>query len=293
MGLFFQEAVPLNPPSTNLAGKTIIITGANSGLGLEAARQLLQFKASRVILAVRSIAKGEAAAAQIRPVNPDAEVKVMKLDLDSYDSVLAFANQVKTKLSDLHALVLNAGMNQYDYQTSPTGHEQILQVNFLSHAVLALELLPLLQRTAAKEGSPTRLSLVSSFIHRDHSMTRNPVGRDESIIQHLDNPANFVRLERYNDTKMLMNAFVAELARRLPLGGSNDHPPAIINSLCPGFVFTDFHYRLPWYIRWPTLLLELFFARTVEVGARTIVHAAAVASEETHGKFMESCHIAE
>ncbi|KKA19407.1 hypothetical protein T310_6608 [Rasamsonia emersonii CBS 393.64] len=293
MGLFFQEAVPQNPPSTNLGGKTIIITGANSGLGLEAARQFLQFNASRVILAVRSIAKGEAAAAQIQLANPDAEVKVMKLDLDSYDSVVAFANQVKQELTDMHALVLNAGMNQYVYETSPTGHERLLQVNFLSHAVLALQLLPLLQRTASKEGSPTRLSLVSSFSHRKHSMTRNPVGRDESIIQHFDNPANFVRQVRYSDTKLLMNAFVAELARRLPLGGSKTDPPVIINCLCPGFVWTDFNHRLPWYIRWPAILLEMLFARSAEVGARTIVHAAAVASEESHGKFMESSHIAE
>ncbi|KAL1962680.1 hypothetical protein VTN77DRAFT_9314 [Rasamsonia byssochlamydoides] len=292
MGLFFQESVPPLPPSTTVAGKTIIITGASSGLGLEAARQFLQLKASRVILAVRSIGRGEVAAAQIQPVNPDAEIKVMHLDLDSYDSVIAFANQIKRNLPELHVLLLNAGLTQYDYVTSATGHEQILQVNFLSHAVLALELLPLLQRTAAKDGSPTRLSLVSSYFHRDHTLAKIPIHRDESIIQHFDNRANYVQYHRYSDTKLLINAFVAELARRLPLDKNKDSP-VIVNCLCPGFVDTKINDHLPWYVRCIMWFIRRIFARRVSVGARTMVHAVAVAEEETHGKFLESCHLAE
>lgn len=293
MGFFFQPTVPEIPSSTNLSGKSFIITGANSGLGLEAARQLLQLNASRVILAVRTIAKGEAAAAQIRPVNPDAEVKVMHLDLNSYDSVVAFAGQIKHDLTELHALVLNAGVNQEVYETSANGHEQILQVNFLSHALLALELLPLLQTTAAKQGSPTRLCFVSSFIHTEHSLTKNPVGHDESIIGHLDAPANFKPFERYSDTKLLINAFVAALSRRLPLTSSDSHGQVIVNALCPGFVRTDFDDEMSWRIRLYVGLLRWLSGRSVEDGARTLVLAAVTASGETHGRFLEHGHLSE
>jgi NAD(P)-dependent dehydrogenase (short-subunit alcohol dehydrogenase family) len=280
---FFQPKVPPIPSSTDLSGKTIIITGSNSGIGLEAAREFLRLKASRVILAVRNLAKGEAAAAEIRPVNPDAEVKVMHLDLDTYDSVVAFANQVKHDLTELHVVVLNAGLNAYTHATSASGHEQILQVNFLSHAVLALELLPLLRSTAAKEGSPTRLSFVSSFITYKHTLTQNPIGPDESIIAHIDDPANFVSGIQYADTKLAINAFVAELARRFPL---NEDGKVIVNAICPGFVDTGFDDTMPWFIRYPTVLLRWISGRRVEDGGRTLVHAG-LAGEETHGEFLE------
>jgi len=125
---------PIRPLSStlDLTGKTVIVTGANAGMGLEAARQYLTFKVSRIILAVRSTTKGEQAAKYlsthpgVKSSNPDAEIKVMALDLDDYASVVKFANQVKTQLADLDVLLLNGGVNIMEYQLSTSGHERVM-----------------------------------------------------------------------------------------------------------------------------------------------------------------------
>jgi hypothetical protein len=86
---------PQIPSNVSLEGQTILITGATSGIGLEAARQCVRMKAKIVILAVRSISKGEAAKEDILGSNPGAttKVEVWVLDLESFDSVLAFGER--------------------------------------------------------------------------------------------------------------------------------------------------------------------------------------------------------
>ena len=85
------------PPGTSLAGKTVLVTGGNSGLGLEFARQVLTLNASHVVITVRSQAKGEAAIAtlladpEVQATNPDAKVEYFDLDLDDYESGLELA----------------------------------------------------------------------------------------------------------------------------------------------------------------------------------------------------------
>lgn len=92
-----QPAIPPTPPGTDLAGKTIIISGSNTGMGLEAARQFLTLHASRVILAVRSHSKGQEAVSvlradpAVRQANPDATIEVFELDLDDCKLLLRFS----------------------------------------------------------------------------------------------------------------------------------------------------------------------------------------------------------
>ncbi|KAF4546060.1 Short-chain dehydrogenase reductase sdr [Lasiodiplodia theobromae] len=112
----FQPTLHAPPDEPTLEGHTIIITGSNSGIGLETARQLLLRRASTVILAVRNIHKGELAKASLlsdpavrQHANPAATVAVMELDMADYDSVAHFAAAVTATLPELHLLVLNAG----------------------------------------------------------------------------------------------------------------------------------------------------------------------------------------
>jgi NAD(P)-dependent dehydrogenase (short-subunit alcohol dehydrogenase family) len=108
-----QAVIPDTPASIDLTGKTVIVTGANAGLGLEAARQYLTLHASRVILAVRTLAKGEEAARylsshpSVKSTNPNAVIEVMALDLDDFQSVVRFSSKVKEKLDVLDVLLLN------------------------------------------------------------------------------------------------------------------------------------------------------------------------------------------
>ena len=110
-----QPQIPPTPPGTSLAGKTIIITGGNAGMGFEAARQFLTLKASTVIIAVRSKTKGEEAVSalradlEVKKINPDATIRVFELDLDDYESGLAFARKVKAEVKELDVLLCNGG----------------------------------------------------------------------------------------------------------------------------------------------------------------------------------------
>jgi retinol dehydrogenase-12 len=117
-----QIKIPPTPASLDLSGKTIIVTGANNGLGLESARQyLVVLHAARVILAVRTLSKGEEAARYlsghptVKEANPTAEVLVMELDLDDYESVLNFTENVKDKFDVLDIVLLSGGVNIMNY----------------------------------------------------------------------------------------------------------------------------------------------------------------------------------
>jgi NAD(P)-dependent dehydrogenase (short-subunit alcohol dehydrogenase family) len=128
-----QPAIPPTPQDASVAGKTAIITGSNTGLGLVAARQLLLLGAARVILAVRSVDKGQQAASElradaiIRKANPGARIEVFALDLSDYSSGLKFAEKVKQEVAELDILLNNGGQVVMKYEKAPTGHEQNMQ----------------------------------------------------------------------------------------------------------------------------------------------------------------------
>jgi NAD(P)-dependent dehydrogenase (short-subunit alcohol dehydrogenase family) len=116
-----------------MAGKTVIITGGNAGLGLEAARQFLTLQAARVIITVRSQSKGLEALSALRAdpvvkaVNPTAKVEAFLLDLNDYESGLQFSQRVKQEVPELDILLCNGGMNILNYQVSKSGHEEVMQ----------------------------------------------------------------------------------------------------------------------------------------------------------------------
>jgi NAD(P)-dependent dehydrogenase (short-subunit alcohol dehydrogenase family) len=170
MGLL-QARIHPPAPDTSFAGKTIIITGASSGLGLQATRQFALLRAHRVILAVRSVAKGEKhlAVLQADPQVKEAktQLEVFELDLDDYQSVLCFAKRVQTEVKELDILLNNAGMNALGYHGSKSGHERMMQgkprgfpfldeADQLSECVLTILLGARTLATAPYDGCRTR-----------------------------------------------------------------------------------------------------------------------------------------
>lgn len=123
-------------PETNLAGKTVMVIGGSSGLGLEFARKCLQGGANRVIVTTRGKAKGIAAVDDIYydqdviATNPKATLELFHLDLDDYDSASKFLDDVRREVAELDILLCNAGVNQFKYQTSKSGHEYVMQGMF-------------------------------------------------------------------------------------------------------------------------------------------------------------------
>jgi len=143
----------------DLRGQTVIVTGANSGIGLVTVEQLAK-QGATVVLACRRVAEGEAARAAIVARHVPGTVEVMALDLADLSSVRAFAATFLAKHRQLHGLVNNAGVMNTPRGTTKDGFETQLGVNHLGHVLLTELLLDVLKATA-----PSRIVVLSSCYH--------------------------------------------------------------------------------------------------------------------------------
>lgn len=156
------ERIPV--PTTSFQGQTIIITGSNTGLGLEAARHFVRLDAEVVILAVRSLEKGEAAKASIEASTKRKNVvQVWQLEMDKYDSIKSFASRCNS-LERIDVVVENAGILRNTYEESE-GTEITIKVNVIGTFLLALNLFPILRKSYEKTRQASRLVITSSAVH--------------------------------------------------------------------------------------------------------------------------------
>lgn len=212
------------PAGTSLAGQTAIITGANIGLGLETSRQLLQLGLSRLIVAVRSESKGNEAAAGLRATFPNAAIEVWLVDMASYESVKSFANKCET-LEHIDIAILNAGLQGGSYTCiEATGHEQCVQVNYLSTALLSILLLPVLKNKRRNSARPPVLSIVTS-----DTAFWTSLKSDKPIIPQLDTEEGYSESKQYTGTKLLEMFFVMKLAEQI------NPDEVLVNMVSPGF----------------------------------------------------------
>ncbi|KAL2823326.1 hypothetical protein BDW59DRAFT_148980 [Aspergillus cavernicola] len=291
------------PPASAIHGKTILITGANTGLGREAARHALSLGAGAVILGVRTLTKGEQAKIDIESsTGCSNKVLVWPIDLESFASVQAFAGKVSKYVDDggrLDIAIMNAGFASMEWAITGDGWERSLQANVLSTALLSLELLPVLLRSAERfpssSSASTRphLTIVASDIHRGVKFSERSAG---SILSALNDHERWKAsqglggaTERYAVTKLLDIFITMEIARLAPRDERGD-PLVIVNSLTPGFCKSDLLTRE----KAPLLLkvVQAAIARTVEEGSKTLLHAA-TAGVETHGLWMENQAVAD
>jgi len=149
-------------PTSDFSNQVLIVTGSNTGLGFEAVKHLLRLNAAKVILAVRTVSKGEAAVQKIVATTKcsPSRLDVWPLDLSKYDSVKQFGARVHT-MDRLDGLIQNAGILTSNWETCET-HESHITVNVISAALLGLEVLPKLRESAKKTGLRGRLSFVGS-----------------------------------------------------------------------------------------------------------------------------------
>lgn len=159
---FFEH--PQNPTS-DFSGQTIIVTGSNTGLGLEAARHLLRLNALKVILAVRSLAKGQAAAEELLHSTGATRnnIEVWPLDLSDYGSIKKLSERAN-QLERLDAVISNAGMLTQQW-TMVNGMEAHIAVNVVHTILLGLLILPKLRASAKVHNSRGRIAFVTSDAH--------------------------------------------------------------------------------------------------------------------------------
>ena len=183
---------------SDLSGKTIIVTGSNSGLGFEAAK-VLSAKGAQTILACRRTNNGESAKKKILEEHPDAKIHVIHLDLGDLESIHLFAKKIDEQFHKIDVLLNNAGII-CPYQKTKDGFEMQIGVNHLGHFALTGLLLNLLKNTLQ-----SRVVNVSSLGHKygkidfDNFMFEN---REYSIIK------------AYENTKLANLLFTYELQRR-------------------------------------------------------------------------------
>lgn len=282
---------------SSIIGKTVLVTGASGGLGLEAARHYVRLGASRVILAVRSQSKGDAARQNIlSSVKAEGKmnccaVEVWIVELASFGSVAAFANRAMKELGTLDIAVLNAGVSNTQYKLTDDGWEETLQVNHLSTVLLALLLLPKLRQSSGPDFT-SRLSIVAS---RSHQYVKgNEVWLDSPNSLEALNKEDYEisPSSRYGASKLLLIYAVREIAKLVI--GKDGKCAVIVNYLCPGACKSDLarDWNQSLARRAALGLIQATICKTAEEGGRTLVFATEL-GPESHGLWIHNDRIEE
>ncbi|KAM9580547.1 retinol dehydrogenase 12-like [Guaruba guarouba] len=252
---------------TDLSGRTVIVTGANSGIGKCVALELARRNA-RTILACRSRERGQAALEEIRAATGNAAVVLRELDTGSLASVRAFARAVLREEPRLDVLVHNAGVTGLPFGVTPEGLEQTFATNYLGPFLLTNLLLELLKASA-----PARVVTVASFRHRAGTADcrfltgqRRPRGGDEA----------------YSSSKLMGVLFSTELARRLRGAGVTS------NAVSPGVVSTNIMHHFSWAVRALFALIRPFMKSAAQGALSTIYCAVSEEAAGITGKYFNS-----
>ncbi|KAF4780360.1 short-chain dehydrogenase [Colletotrichum scovillei] len=266
-------------PSDDCAGRTIIVTGSNVGLGLEAARHFVRLNAAKVILAVRSTDKGEAAKTDIElTTGRRGVVEVWPLDQASFESVKEFAARAD-KLPRLDFAVLNASIAT-GKRVDAEGWESTITVNVLSTFLLGLKLLPVLRRTGKTHNVTPKIVIVASDASQ---MAKFHERNEEDIYKALN--TNKSLTDRYNTSKLMQVILARQMAIAADASGKGRVQVTTLNpGLCATALFRNIPFPLTIVVKVGLKLL----ARSAEVGSRCLT-ASAFAGEEAHGRYMSDC----
>jgi retinol dehydrogenase 14 len=256
---------------SDMTGRTVVITGGNSGIGKATAHALARLGA-RVVITARHAERGATAVADIRRASGNDAVECVPLDLASLASVRACAALLLDRLDEIHVLDLNAGGVLSRRTETEDGFETQFQANHLGHFLLSQLLLDRLRHSA-----PARIVVVSSWGH-----TQARGGLDFNDLQWVARPYRGSLV--YSATKLMNLYFAFERARRLA------DTDVTVNAMHPGFVASGF--AMSGDTTWLRLgiMVSRPFARSPGKGARTAVWLAS--SDEVKGvtgKYFVDC----
>lgn len=238
----------------DLKGKLYVITGGNSGIGLEAAKHLGK-AGGDVVLACRSVGKAEETAKELR-TQVHGRVDVVQLDLGDLSSVRSAAEKIHGKYSKIDALINNAGVMQTPEQKTTDGFEMQFGTNHLGHFLLSGLLIDLVE---AAEG---RIVTLSSIAHKTGKIN----------FEDLMSEQNYSATGAYSQSKVANLLFALELDRRLQAGGKK----AISIACHPGYSSTKLQSTGPTgFFNFLYKITNPIFAQPPENGALPTVLAAA------------------
>ncbi|KAI1383975.1 putative short-chain dehydrogenase/reductase family protein [Hypoxylon trugodes] len=293
MASFFLEfaaeqrlQLPLLVTPETCSGKTYIVTGANTGLGYETSKHLVNCRAKKVIMAVRNLEAGETAKAEIESATNNRGIaEVWSLDLSSFDSVKSFAKRVNSQLDRIDAVIENASV-AHDRWSTVEGYEASTTINILSTFLLAVLVLPKLTEVAKRYGNLPHLTIVTSGVAFTAKEAMDRI-RDNPLAG-MNDPTTTDMNKRYPLTKLFQHYAGRHLATLVPVSKTG----VVVNLVNPGLCKTKLS-RNSKFSRWLEIYItNLLVGRSQEMGSRPLLHAS-MAGAESHGRYVSSCEIKE
>ncbi|KAF4596784.1 hypothetical protein EYR40_007526 [Pleurotus pulmonarius] len=226
-------------PKVDLDGQTVVVVGANTGIGFEAAMHFAKMGPGRLILACRSLSRGSAALDKLKATTGCETAELWLLDLSSFESVRAFADRIELEVQRLDILIANAAVVPNQFEETEDHWETSIQVNHIAPALLIILLMPKMFASLDESTKSPRIVIVSSSLHH-HAKVPDNVFKSSTPLQVLSD-------------KSLSSPFVTTVA---------------VN---PGFCCSDLRRETRTLVIWA---LERVLAFTAEEGSRQIVWAA-------------------
>lgn len=237
----------------NQSGKRVLITGANSGIGLEAAK-VLAAKGTEVILAVRNLQKGKQAQDEIARFSPGASSRVIELDLSDLSSVNSCIQQLIDADQAIDILINNAGvMLLNEHTTSAQGYEIQWATNHLGHFAFTAGLLPLLEKA-----DQPRIVTLSSLVAKMKAA--------DIYYQDLNFEQKYDKMAAYAQSKLANAMFATELNQRLKKAGSK----VISVAAHPGYTATNLQQHMGLL----GTIMNALMAQKVDMGVLPTLKAA-------------------
>lgn len=249
----------------DLAGKSILITGAASGLGQETARVLAD-RGARVLALARTLEKAESACRSLRGTS-----KPVACDLADPSSVLHAVEAIKDDGAALDAIICNAGIMALPKLEQAFGYEKQFFTNHIGHFLLVTQLLPRLAETG-------RVVMVSSDAHR-------AAPRGGIDFENLSGDRGYNSWTAYGQSKIANLLFAKELSRRLPRPGQS------ANAVHPGVIMTQLQRSMTPLLRSMMQLGEPLFLKTIAQGAATQCYVAVHPSMTENGEYFADCNV--
>ncbi|KAJ7123560.1 hypothetical protein C8R44DRAFT_831249 [Mycena epipterygia] len=303
-----QFTTPKPVLKENLTRKTVLVLGANAGIGFEATKHFATMNPERFILACRSESKGQAAVEKLKAATGYARAELWIIDLANFSSVKQFSDKFERDGGRLDILVENAAIGSLKYEPITDGWETSLQVNCFSTSLLAIRFLPFMIKTAQEQSTSPRIIFVSSGAHHWVNIEKNIV-EDPSILQTLGSAeycskpgvtrlthlqcheTSILALKTYASLThlsgrtltimvLVLNVFFFRaLNARLP-----PTTPVIVNATSPGYCYSELRREFSGFLVVIDYIMERLLAWTTEEGSRQLI---------LHGQYIAASKVQE